>query len=194
MKAKKTYLKGKSVFKISLIVIGVTLVSVFITGDQFHRNLNQNLYLSLGIIGLSLFVFLVYGLYKGVGLKDDYPSLNEYTKGDFTWGSGNTDLDVGVPDAGLGDGLEGIVLAILWWIVASIVLVLLLIFLEVILWLSVFIILAMLYWVFFRALRAVFSHGQQTKGNVSLSVQYALGYTALYLGWIFGIIYLADVI
>jgi hypothetical protein len=73
MKAYKTYLKGKSVFRISLIVIGVTLVSVFATGDQFHRNLNQNLYLSLGIIGLSLFAFLFYGLYRGVGIQDDSP-------------------------------------------------------------------------------------------------------------------------
>jgi hypothetical protein len=120
--------------------------------------------------------------------------MKEYTKGDFIWGSGNANVDVEVPDLGIGDGLGGILFAILWWIAASIVFVLLLIFLEVILWLSVFIILAMLYWVFFRALRTVFSYAKQTKGNGLLSAQYALGYTLLYVGWIFGIIYLADVL
>ena len=194
MKAPRTYLNGKSVFRISLIVIGLTLASVFATGDQFHRSLNQNLYLTLGIIGLSLFVFLVYGLYKGVGLKDDYPEISSYTTGDFTKEFGGIEEGIGFPGSEFSGGIPDFIAALVFWIGMTLVLILLLVLVEILIWLSVFIILAILYWVFFRALRAVFSHGHQTKGNASLSAQYGLGYTALYLGWIYGIIYLSDMI
>ena len=74
----------------------------------------------------------------------------------------------------------------------TILFVFLLIMLEAIFWFSLFVILAMLYWVFFRALKLVFSKSDETKGNFVKSIVYSLGYTILFTGWIFGIAYLVE--
>ncbi|NHF61618.1 hypothetical protein FK220_019870 [Flavobacteriaceae bacterium TP-CH-4] len=189
MKAKQTYLKGKSVFKVSLIVIGITILTVYLTGENYHRTLTENFYLSLGMISIALFLFMLYGLYKGVGLLDNFPKIEDYKVKTPIFESGNMPA---TPDISVGDGIGGLLLSILLWIGVTIMIAILLVLFEAILWLSIFIILAMLYWVFFRALKFVFSKSADTKGDLGISAMYALGYTLLYVGWIFGLVYLAD--
>jgi hypothetical protein len=65
---------------------------------------------------------------------------------------------------------------------------------EALFWLSIFIILAMLYWLFFRALKVVFSKSKRTKDDLQMSIIYSLTYTILYTGWMFGIVYLTELI
>lgn len=190
MKSKQTYLKGKSIFKVSLIVITITILTVYLTGENYNRTVTSNLYLSLTIIGTALFLFMTYGLYKGVGLTDDFPKFKDFKTGDLIVNSG-TNIDL--PSVEVGDGIQGIILSILIWIVITIVTFILLIVLEALFWVSIFIILGMLYWVFFRALKFVFTKSTETKNNLGISAIYALGYTALYLGWIFGIVYLTEI-
>ena len=145
----------------------------------------------MGIISLALFLFMMYGLHTGVGMIDDFPKLEKYKiKAPFTK-HGNTPA-IQVPD--VGDGIEGIFVSILLWIVVTIALAFLLLVFEAVLWLSIFIILATLYWVFFRALKNVFNKSGDTKGDLGLSATYALKYTFLYVGWIFGLVYLTQVI
>ncbi len=191
MKAKQTYLKGKSVFQVSLLVIGITIVTVYLTGENYNRTLTSNFYLSLSIIGGALFLFMTYGLYKGVGLTDDFPKFKNFTTGDLVADKG-TILDF--PSLEVGDGIGGIIMSVLLWIGMTILVFVLLILLEAVFWVSVFIILAMLYWVFFRALKFVFSKSKETKNRVGISVIYSLAYSVLYLGWIFGIVYLTQII
>ena len=69
-----------------------------------------------------------------------------------------------------------------------------LIMLEAVFWFSLFVILTMLYWVFFRALKLVFNKSNETKGKLGLSMIYSLGYTFLLTGWIFGIVYLSEIL
>jgi hypothetical protein len=69
-----------------------------------------------------------------------------------------------------------------------------LIVLEAVFWFSIFIILTMLYWIFFSALKFVFNKSKDTKGDIVISVTYSLTYTLLYVGWIFGIVYLTEII
>ena len=190
MKAKQTYLKGKSVFKVSLFVIGITILTVYITGENYNRTVTSNLYLSLSVIGAALFLFMTYGLYKGVGLTDNFPKFREFKTGDLIANSAN---GVDLPGVDTGDGIGGVIMSILLWIVISIVIFVFLILLEAVFWVSIFIILAMLYWVFFRALKLVFSKSRDTKGDIGISAIYSFAYTVLYLGWIFGIVYLTDV-
>lgn len=185
--AKRKYLKGKSVFLISLLVVGVTFLTVWLTGINYNRDITANLYLSLSVIGTILFLFMSYGLYTGIGLTDNFPRYRHFKKGDF--------LSYNTPDADLsgadtGDGIAGIIVSVALWIVMTIAMILLFILLEAVFWISIFIILTMLYWVFFRALKLVFSKADIAKGNLTTSVFYSLSYTALYLGWIFGIVYL----
>lgn len=191
MKAKKTYLKGKSVFIVSLVVIGITFLTVYLTGENYNRTVTSNLYLSLTIIGTTLFLFMTYGLYNGVGLSDNFPKFRSFKRGDII---GNTAPTFDSPSIDVGEGIVGILLSIVLWIVMTIVIIVLLILLEAVFWFSLFIILTTLYWVFFRALKLVFSKSKQTQNNLGISAVYGLSYTVLYLGWIFGIVYLTQIL
>ncbi|SFR59285.1 hypothetical protein [Maribacter stanieri] len=191
MKAKQTYLKGKSIFKVSLVVIVITITTVYLTGENYNRTITSNLYLSLFVIGTALFLFITYGLYKGIGLTDNFPKFREFKTGELIANSGN---GANLPSIEVGDGISGVIMSILLWIAMTIILFVLLILIEAVFWISIFIILTMLYWVFFRALKFVFSKSKDTKGDIGISAIYSLGYTTLYLGWIFGIVYLTDLL
>ena len=193
LKAKQTYLKGKSVFIVSLLVIGITFLTVYLTGENYNRTVSSNLYLSLSIIGTVLFLFMTYGLYKGVGLTDNFPKFQNFKTGEFIPSSGEIP-DWDMPSIDTDDGIGGLIISILLWIGMTILIFVLLILLEAVFWMSIFIILAMLYWVFFRALRFVFSKSNDTKGDIGISAIYSFGYTTLYLGWIFGIVYLTEIL
>lgn len=188
---KKNYLKGKTVFIVSLVVIGATFLTVWLTGINYNREITSNLYLSLSIIGFILFVFMAYGLYHGIGLEDNFPKYKNYKKGEFLNYSapgsfGNSDADVG-------EGIAGILISIVLWVIMTVAIILSIILLEAIFWFSLFIIVMMLYWVFFRALKLVFNKSHKTVGGLLLSISYSLTYTALYLGWIFAIVYLTEI-
>lgn len=187
--AKRKYLKGKSVFLISLLVVGVTFLTVWLTGINYNRDITSNLYLSLSIIGSILFLFMSYGLYTGIGLTDNFPKYRNFKRGDFL---SYTTPDADLSGADAGEGIAGVIVSIVLWVVMTIAMILLFILLEAVFWISIFIILTMLYWVFFRALKLVFSKADIAKGNLSNAVFYSLSYTALYLGWIFGIVYLTQ--
>ncbi|MCQ0113046.1 hypothetical protein [Zhouia amylolytica] len=191
MESKLTYLKGKSVFTVSLLVIGITILTVYLSGIHYNRSLTSNLYLSLGIIASALFIFMTYGLYSGIGLIDNFPKFRNFKRGEIFMQSGAfPDL----PNTNVGDGIGGLILSIFLWIVMTIIFIVLLIILEAVFWFSLFILLAMLYWVFFRALKLVFKRSKDTKGSVGISIVYSISYTALYKGWIFGIVYLSEII
>lgn len=191
MKAKQTYLKGKSVFIVSFLVIGITILTVYLTGENYNRTIEANLYLSLTIIGTNLFLFMTYGLYKGIGLTDNFPKFRSFKRGDII---GNAAPSFDTPSIDVGEGIGGIILSILLWIGMTILIIVLLVLLEAIFWFSLFIILTTLYWVFFRALKLVFSKSTKTKDDLGVSAVYALTYAVLYLGWIFGIVYLAEIL
>lgn len=188
MNAKQTYLKGKSVFIVSLLVVGLTISIVYLTGINHNRTVTSNFYLSLLIIETALFLFMTYGLYKGVGLKDNFPKVTGFKPGKILSSGTVPDL----PGIDVGDGIGGVIVSIVLWVGITILVFILLIVLETVLWFSFFILLAMLYWVFFRALKFVFSKSKDTKGKIGVSALYSLAYSALYLGWIFGIVYLAE--
>ncbi|PHQ29859.1 hypothetical protein [Leeuwenhoekiella nanhaiensis] len=189
---KKNYLKGKTVFVVSILVILATFLTVWLTGINYNRAITANLYLSLSIIGLILFLFMAYGLYKGVGLQDDFPKYKSYKAGDLFAHDINGTFKT--PDADVGAGIGGLLLSIVLWIVMTLALIVLMLLLEALFWFSLFIIILMLYWVFFRALKLVFTKSNKTQGNLLLSISYSLTYTVLYLGWIFGIVFLSTVV
>tara|TARA_B100000780_G_scaffold259592_1_gene210751 strand:+ start:483 stop:890 length:408 start_codon:yes stop_codon:yes gene_type:complete len=134
---------------------------------------------------------MTYGLYFGIGLIDNFPKFRNFQTGDLTRSS-SPSIDISSID--FGDGIGSLILSILLWIVMSILFVVLLIVLEAVFWFSLFIIFAMLYWIFFRALKFVFKKSIDTKGNIGISAVYSLTYTLLYIGWIFGIVYLTELI
>lgn len=191
MKNKQEYLKGESVFLVSLLVIGITALTVYLTGENYNRTITSNFYLSLSIIGTALFLFMTFGLYKGIGLIDNFPKFRKFKRGDII---GNAAPTFDTPSVDVGEGIGGLILSIALWIGMTLLIIILLLLLEAVFWFSLFIILTTLYWVFFRALKFVFSKSKDTKGDIGVSAIYAMTYTVLYLGWIFGIVYLTEIV
>lgn len=171
------------------MVIAITILIVYLTGLNYERTVESNSYVSLSIIGVVLFFFMTYGLYNGIDLINNYPIFKDYRRGvlvEFTHPTPD------MPAVDIGDGISGLIVSILIWIGMSILFVVLLLVIEAIFWFSLFVLIAMLYWVFFRALKLVFNKSSHTKGKLTLSAFYSFAYTFLYLSWIYAIVFISD--
>ena len=186
---RKSFLETKYLFFSTLAIITIVILSVWISGKGGHRSLFQNSIVSTSILAGSFFLFITSGLYYGLKLKDNVGSIltQERIKrySDKTPKIDTFDFD---PPA-VGDGIGGALLSIILWIVFSIVLIFLLYFLGLFFWSSVLFLAAMLYWIFFRALRLVFKNSGKCKGNIVKSLGFGFLYSSLYVFWIYGIIF-----
>lgn len=168
---------GKTIALISLFVVTVIAVTVFFTNK---KSIYDELELTLFFISASLFAFLSYGLYSGAKIagRPLFPQLNVVDISSLDPG-----IDIGFPE--VGDGIAGIILSIILWFVFTIALFFLLTFLVTAAWSAVLLLAFALYWLFYRALRIVFLKSFECKGDIGLSMQYALKYSFLYTGWMF---------
>jgi hypothetical protein len=163
----RTYslISAASVFKVTLIVVVLTICGVFFWGLGDHHTFFENGLLSTTILSIAFFLFITSGLYRGVKLKDDLNISDKVGLLDFSTvpdlpSTGKTDIGLDI-----GDGCaEAIIAAILWFLLA-IVLSILLWFFGQIIWLASIAFTAMLYWIFFRALRLVFKNSNRSKGK-----------------------------
>ena len=189
MEKNRLVLKGKTVFVLALVATGLTVLTVYLTGINYNRSITSNLYLSLGLISTTLFLFLTYTLYRGTKLINNYPKFKNYKPGTIMH-------NVVLPEFGIdvGEGIGGLIFSILLWIAMTIAMIVLLFLFEALFWLSLFIIFASLYWVFARALRVVFYKARRTNGDLPASMMNALLYTVLYTAWFFGIAVIIDFI
>lgn len=189
---ERQYLTTKKIFIISIIVAALTIIGIWIFGLGQHRTLYENSVLSTTILSVAFFLFLAINLYRGVKLKDDLGRITDRItdKNKMPDLSGLNLSGDSIPDVG-GDGIAGVIVGIIAWLLISILLVFLLWFFGAVLWVIVLIFAAMLYWIFFRALRLVFKNSNKCKNKISKSVSYALFYTVLYNFWIYGIIVLS---
>jgi hypothetical protein len=167
----------------------LTIASIFLWGLGRHSTFFENSILATTFLSVAFFLFITIGLYRGVKLKEDIGKMSG-SEAPF-----DIALDLTTqpehshsgPDLDVGDGLAGILLGVLLWILWGIVV-------AVALWLfaNIFLVIiaafaAMLYWIFFRAMRLVFKNSSKTKGKIWASVQYGALYTVLYNFWIYGI-------
>ncbi|MFA0964848.1 hypothetical protein AB9P05_23770 [Roseivirga sp. BDSF3-8] len=190
MKTSRKLLYGKTILLSVLATVAITVITVYFTGIESHRSLLANSYISFGVLATCFFLFLLVSLYNGLNVKDDYSH-----KLHLTWRKSKKFLpDVGggsdfLPDMGGGDNPIG---AFLFWIVATIVVVFVLIFILPFIWSGIVFIFLAIYWVIIRSLRLIFKKSPECEGNALKSIGYSLLYTMLYIGWIFGVIYLAS--
>ena len=191
MKRKITYINSKNAAITSLIVIFLTCVGVWLFGLGNENSLFKNSITSTSILSVTFFLFITISLYKGYQIKDEVGDLTKKINADnLPDGSflGNFDA----PDIGAGDGLGGIIVGILLWIVAAVILALFIWIFSFALWAVIIGFAAMLYWIFFRALRLVFRHSEECKGDIGKSSLYGTAYTVVYNFWIYGVIILID--
>ncbi|WP_299180357.1 hypothetical protein [uncultured Aquimarina sp.] len=191
-KSKLSYITTKGIFYITLLVIVITILQVWQFGLEKERTIIENSVLSTTIISVIFFLFITIGLYYGVKLKDNLGKMTDRLDYNREGVSDFFNIDADIPD--VGDGCEGIVLSILLWILITILIGVFLWLFGGVLWSVLITFLAMLYWIFFRALRLVFKKSPVCKGNLPKSIRYGISYTVLYNFWIYIIILIAEFI
>ncbi|WP_278353219.1 hypothetical protein [Chryseobacterium gleum] len=187
---RKSFIETKYLFFSTLAIIAIVIVSVWLAGKANHRSLFQNSILSTSILAGGFFLFITLGLYSGLKLKDNVGNiLNKERLQRYTDKTPQFEVfDIDLPDAG--DGIGGAILSILLWIIFSILLIFLSYFLGLFFWTAILLLISILYWVFFRALRLVFRNSGKCKGNLLKSLGFGLFYSFLYIAWMYGIIFL----
>lgn len=192
MKNSRIFLKGKTILIGVVISVIATVLIVYLSGLDTHRSLLNNSLISLTILALVFFFFLTVGLYKGLHIHD-----NLSYKLKLAWGKPKSSIfnsssfpdTPGVIDSD--DGISGILFSIILWIIMTILFIVFLILLEFVLWAVLLALIGLIYWILMRALKLIFSKSSECQNDLIKSVTYGTGYTALYLGWLYGVIYIA---
>lgn len=191
---KRQLLPSKSAFIISLIVIPLTIVSVWFYGMGQHKTVIENSLISTSILSLIFFLFITINLYKGAKLKDTLGKFTPHLSTKKTAFLKDINLDAGIIESGsiAEEGFGGLILNIILWLIVTLVLSYLFFILGTFIWFSIVLFIAMLYWIFFRALRLIFKKSPECSGNVEKSVFYGIKYTSLYVSWIYVVIVLVS--
>lgn len=190
MTPRFVFLTSRSTGIIILLVITITVLSVWLLGLGERRSVFENAFISLSILAIAFYIFLWVSLFRGVKLKDDLGKLTDQIKV-------SVDKKDIVPNPSLildafsiiPDSWEGLLLAIFFWILIAVVFLLVLFFTSGAFWAIVLVFAAALYWVFFRALRMVFKNSNLCKGKLLISSVVALFYTMIYIVWFYGIVF-----
>jgi hypothetical protein len=186
---KQTYQKfvaTKPVFTVTIAVTVLTILSIWLFGLGQNRTIFENSIMSTSILSIVFFLFITIGLYKGIKLKDDIGNITDNLKS--TKIPNLADAASSADIIQIGEGLEGLILSIVNWIIMTILIIIFFWIFGAVVWTGIIVFIAMLYWIFFRALRLVFKKSIKCKDNMIRSIVYGLGYTTLYNFWIYGII------
>lgn len=191
---KRQFLPSKSAFIISLIVIPLTIVSVWFYGMGQHKTVIENSLISTSILSLIFFLFITINLYKGAKLKDTLGKFTPHLSTKKTAFLKDINLDAGIIESGsiAEEGIGGLILNIILWLIVTLVLSYLFFILGTFIWFSIVLFIAMLYWLFFRAIRLIFKKSPECSGNVEKSIFYGVMYTLLYVSWIYVVIVLVS--
>lgn len=189
-KYKPVFVTTKSAFKITLIVIALTISIVWLQGLHLERSILRNSFLSTAILSGFLFVFMSVGLYKGFKLKDDLGKITD------TFNPSSDLLSGWSPDSpwdlSIDDGIGGIIASLIIWILVTFALAVLLFLFGNFIWFSILLLLAILYWIFFRGLRLVFKKSPLCQGDFILSIKYAFMYTSLSTLWLVVVLFVVE--
>jgi hypothetical protein len=181
-------INSKNTFIITLIVISLTILSVWFFGLGSHRSVFKNSLLSTTLLSAAFFLFISVGLFRGTKLKDNLGKITDRfdtKKIDFIK---DASIDSGSSFPDVGEGILGVLISLILWLIIAIVISYLFWAFGAILWISILTFVAMLYWIFFRALRLVFKKSTVCKGSYSKSLGYAFSFTILYNFWIYALI------
>jgi hypothetical protein len=194
MKQSRKLLFGKTLLIAFVATVLITILLVYFTGFTTHRSILDNSLISLSVLTICFFLFLTIGLYNGLDVYDNYSH-----KLQLSWKNAKKrmpdSLDLGftgttdIPD--VGDSIGGIIIAIFLWLFITIALIILMVLLQAIVWLTLVLLIVAIYWIIIRGLKLIFSKSAECENDLAKSVAYAFGYTVLYIGWIYGVIYVS---
>ncbi|MCB2409866.1 hypothetical protein [Hymenobacter lucidus] len=192
-------IRSKRAFFATLFVATATVLAVWFVGLRQDWSLFKDSLISISILSVSLFSFLTIGLFLGVKLQDTLGNVTDHIRKfpfadnvpDFGFGSGtgkSGGSDGGGHVEGHGDGCSHDIGDIFLWVMVALLVVVLFWAAAAVVWATFLTCTAVLYWLFFRALRFVFRHSATCRGNFSRSLRYGLTYTTLYVSWLYAII------
>ncbi|MCC6371508.1 MAG: hypothetical protein IT236_10935 [Bacteroidia bacterium] len=190
-------ISSKWLFIVSVIVALVIILAVWLLGLGQHHSLFHNSVLSTSLLSIAFFLFISIGLYRGWKLKDelgkitDKISLSTFKPQLFKKKEASRTSSDSYDWFHLLELFDESILVFIAWLVIAAVFVLLILILSGVLWSLILVFAAMLYWIFFRALRMVFKQSGACRGNLNGSLTYALVYTLLYNFWIYAIIFIS---
>jgi hypothetical protein len=139
----------------------------------------------VSVLSTAFLVFIVYGLYQGIKLKDNIGKITDKFR--FKGLRDFWKINSGFKDSSAA-GCTGDLGELVLWLLAAVVAIILIWLLGNVLWFLILVFIAMLYWIFFRALRFIFKKSHRCKGNFRKSFLYGLYHTILYNFWIYGIV------
>ena len=184
MSKSKTYklIETKDIFVVSVIVIVLTILGVYFWGLGQHHTFFENSIISTTILSFAFFLFITVGLYSGIKLKDNLGRIvDKYEPVE------GLDITPSTVSLDVGEGIAGLIFGIILWIIMAVVFAIALWIFSNVLVIVVLAFIAMLYWVFFRALRIVFKKSSRSRGDLIESMKWGAAYTILYNFWIYGI-------
>jgi hypothetical protein len=185
-------LSAGNVALVSGVVVALTTVAVWQFRLGQHRSLFANSLISTTILLAAFFLFTTVGLFHGVKLRDDVGRLTDrISRKHFPSTGGLNELNLPDFDIGESHGILGFLAGLLIAVLGAIVAVFLIWLVGALLWTGIIIFAAMLYWVFFRALRLVFKSSNRCRGRWAASIGQGLWHASLYTVWIYAIIYAA---
>lgn len=187
---KPPFLRVKSVVQISFLVVSLTLISVYFWGLGQHRTFFENSMISITVLSTAFFLFVTIGLYRGVNVVHEPhdEKVSPETKVDSLRTTADLATGFETPDISIdGDDLGSILMSILLWIGWAILVAMAVWFFSEVILVAISSFAAMLYWIFFRALRLIFNNSNQCRGNIWESLRNGAFYTVLYNFWIYGI-------
>jgi len=188
MSDKPSYIQTRFHFIACLVIICITILLVYIFGD---KKLYHNALSVVSILAVLCFVYLALSLYYGVKIinaEDTFFPIRGFKTNTYLKNLDTSGFEIG--DAGSDDGCIGAIFAIIIWIVISVFLLIFLAFLVEFVWIFGLTLIAVLYWVYLRALHLISNLSPICQGNSTKSIAYAFLYTILYAGWIYAIIFI----
>ncbi|MBT9393485.1 hypothetical protein KLP40_09960 [Hymenobacter sp. NST-14] len=182
-------LPARQPFIYTVLISTATVLAVWFLGLRQDWSLFKDSLISLTILSAAFSSFLTVSLFQGVWMHDNFGKLIDHIKrvpfpDDFPeLSTGNLDLSFEADE-----GYGALILGILAWLVVAVLAVALLWVFAAVAWAVFLVLSAVLYWVFFRALRFALRHGRECRGQLGLSVRYALTYTIVYTSWLYTIL------
>ncbi|MFD1606028.1 hypothetical protein ACFSJW_05445 [Flavobacterium artemisiae] len=183
-------INSQNIFLITVIVIPITILSVWLFGLENHNSLFKNSLISTSILSVTFFLFISIGLFKGIKVRDNVGKITDrFDEKDVDFLK-KIFVEIDPSDQDLGEDFLGIVFSLIVWFIMAFVISYLVWAFGAMIWFSILAFIAMLYWIFFRALRLVFRKSSLCRGNILNSILYAVSFTILYNFWIYTIIFI----
>lgn len=161
-----------------LVFTGLLIIMTGILELDPTRVFVNNYLIGASAISILFLIFVVWGLYRGVIIEDD--SAQNLLNPVRIQKPGILSIKWLTEFISVADGLEGIILGVLLWIIFAVVLFVIIFVFGIVLWIVLFLFGSFVYLIFFRLLKPLFSDTIKCRHNFTRSLGFGLLYMFLY--------------